>query len=600
MTGAAPEFLSLQRVVAGRYSLDRELGRGGMGVVFLARDVALDRPVAIKVLPPSLAADRATRDRFLREARTAAALSHPNVVPIHAVEEHGEVVFFVMAFVDGETLGSRVRGRGRLPPAEVMRVTQEVAWALAHAHTRGLIHRDVKPDNILLERDGGRALVTDFGIARDLDGTDTPASGAVRGTPQYMSPEQAAGGVLDARSDLYSLGVTVFFAATGKLPFEADTVAGYAAKHAGQQAPSLTQMAPKLPERFATAIDRCLAKDPEQRPVSAEWLAHEISAARGALATVPAPLERFGREAEIIGGDIVTYVGGVLASGLLFETLRAMEGDFFGILFGLEMVFVIVFAALGGARAAQLVGLSRQLLKSGYGHRALHAGLEVQDRRDRDSEPEHEEGSRRRAWATIGTGAAVTALGITAGVVLDNDVGVVLGLAAGIGAPMLTVRRLWSQLGAPRWWRKLLKGRLGRAVFRLGGIGLGRHDDLLPAAGERTEAILSDAAESLYAALPEAQRERLGDVPAVIAKLEADALALRERADDPAAAKRLATAVAALESLRLDLLRLHAGNVTVDELTRDLEAARRVGEDIDAEVAGADAARRLLEPERTG
>ena len=120
MTGAAPEFLSLQRVVAGRYSLDRELGRGGMGVVFLARDVALDRPVAIKVLPTSLAADRATRDRFLREARTAAALSHPNVVPIHAVEEHGEVVFFVMAFVDGETLGAHVRRRGRLPPAEVM------------------------------------------------------------------------------------------------------------------------------------------------------------------------------------------------------------------------------------------------------------------------------------------------------------------------------------------------------------------------------------------------------------------------------------------------------------------------------------------------
>jgi serine/threonine-protein kinase len=600
MTGAAPEFLSLQRVVAGRYSLDRELGRGGMGVVFLARDVALDRPVAIKVLPTSLAADRATRDRFLREARTAAALSHPNVVPIHAVEEHGEVVFFVMAFVDGETLGAHVRRRGRLPPAEVMRVTQEVAWALAHAHTRGLIHRDVKPDNILLEREGGRALVTDFGIARDLDGRDTPASGAVRGTPQYMSPEQAAGGVLDARSDLYSLGVTVFFGATGRLPFEADTVAGYVAKHAGQQAPPLAQLAPKLPGRFATAIDRCLAKDPEQRPASAEWLAHEISVAQGALATVPAPLERFGREAEIIGGDIVTYVGGVLASGLLFETLRAMEGDWFGILFSLEMVFVVVFAALGGARAAQLVGLSRQLLKNGYGHRALHAGLEVQDRRDSDNEPEHEEGSRHRAWATFGTGAAITALGITAGIVLDNDVGIVIGLAAGIGAPMMTVRRLWSQLGAPRWWRKLLKGRLGRAVFRLGGIGLGRRDDFLPAAGERTEAILSDAAESLYAALPEAQRERLGDVPALIAKLEADALALRERTADPAAAKRLATAVAALETLRLDLLRLHAGNVTVDELTRDLEAARRVGEDIDAEVAGADAVRRLVEPERTG
>ena len=164
----SPEFLALQQAVLGRYSLDRELGRGGMGIVFLARDVALDRPVAIKLLPPEMAASPRARERFLREARAAARLSHPHIVPVHAVEEHGALVLFVMAYVDGETLGARVRRAGALPAAEVMRVVQEVAWALAHAHAHGVVHRDVKPDNILLERESGRALVADFGIARAI------------------------------------------------------------------------------------------------------------------------------------------------------------------------------------------------------------------------------------------------------------------------------------------------------------------------------------------------------------------------------------------------------------------------------------------------
>lgn len=143
----SPEFLSLQRAVMGRYSLDRELGRGGMGVVFLARDVALDRLVAVKLLPAETAVDPDVRGRFVGEARTAAALSHPHIVPIHAVEETDAAVFFVMSYVDGETLGARVRRTGPLSAAETMRIVQEVAWALAHAHARGVVHRDVKPDN---------------------------------------------------------------------------------------------------------------------------------------------------------------------------------------------------------------------------------------------------------------------------------------------------------------------------------------------------------------------------------------------------------------------------------------------------------------------
>ncbi|MBL8985349.1 MAG: serine/threonine protein kinase, partial [Gemmatimonadetes bacterium] len=165
MTQPSNEFLALQTALAGEYSLDRELGRGGMGIVYLARDVQLDRDVAIKVLPSPVASSREARERFLREARTAAALSHPHIVPIHRVGEAGGFVFFVMSYVEGQTLGERLRTQGPLPPADAARVLREVAWALAYAHGRGVVHRDVKPDNILLEAGTGRALVTDFGIA---------------------------------------------------------------------------------------------------------------------------------------------------------------------------------------------------------------------------------------------------------------------------------------------------------------------------------------------------------------------------------------------------------------------------------------------------
>jgi serine/threonine-protein kinase len=585
----------LQSAVAGRYSLDRELGRGGMGIVFLARDVALDRPVAVKLLPPPLAEDTEVRQRFLREARTAAGLSHPHIVQIHAVEDDDDLVFFVMAFIDGETLGSRIRRAGPLPAGEVMRITQEVAWALEHAHQRGVVHRDIKPDNILLERESGRAMVTDFGIAQVVEAGDTPVSGAIRGTPQYMSPEQAIGGEVSAHSDLYSLGVTAFLAASGRLPFESNSVAGFLSKHAEAPAPSLATHAPKLPARFALLIDQCLQKDPTARPDSAEALAHAVGSARGAIVKVPAPLTRFQQESHIIGGDLASYAGGVLASVALFETLRAIEGDWFGILVGLEMVFITVFLGLGIARSTHLISHARDLLKTGYGHRALRAAMEVDERQAALDEAELSSG-RKGPWVSAGVGVGIAAIGVATGVVLESDIGVVLGMASAIGAPMITIRRLWSQIGAPKWWRKLLKGRLGKLAFRLGGIGLGARAESLPTAGERTEMALGDAADALFASLPKSQRERIGDVPAVVAKLEADALALRERLHEPGVAERFATAVAALETLRMDLLRLHAGSASLDELTQDLEAAQRVGEEIDAEVAGAREVREVLHP----
>src|SRR5688572_1848068 len=212
-------FLSFQSAVVGRYSLERELGRGGMGVVYLAREVRLDRLVAIKLLPPEYAANETLRDRFLREARTAARLSHPYIVPIHAVDEVGPFVFYVMSFVDGETVLDRVRRLGPMRPGDASRVMREVAWALAYAHAQGVVHRDIKPANIMLERGTERAMVMDFGIARLANASGETGVGEVLGTPEYMSPEQACGEAVDGRSDLYSLGIAGYFMLSGTLPF---------------------------------------------------------------------------------------------------------------------------------------------------------------------------------------------------------------------------------------------------------------------------------------------------------------------------------------------------------------------------------------------
>src|SRR5437867_12770130 len=232
-------FLDFQSALAGRYSLEREVGRGGMGVVYLAREVRLDRPVAIKLLPPSKTADPKLRERFLREARTAAKLSHPNVISIHAVEETGGFVFFAMAYVEGETLTERVRRRGPLPPSEAARILRGVAWALAYAHSQGLVHRDVKADNIMLETATGRALVADFGIAGLVRDAAALAGGEVIGTPEFMSPEQALGEPVDARSDLYALGVVGYFALSGALPFEGAQATEVLAKQATEPPPPL-------------------------------------------------------------------------------------------------------------------------------------------------------------------------------------------------------------------------------------------------------------------------------------------------------------------------------------------------------------------------
>jgi serine/threonine-protein kinase len=299
MTSSIPtEFLALQEALAGRYSIERELGRGGMGIVLLARDVALDRLVAIKLLPPDLAIDTKLRERFLREARTAAGLSHPNIVPIHTVEEYGDLVFFVMGYVDGETLRQRVERHGPLTPRFAMKLLQEVAWAIGYAHQRGIVHRDIKPDNIMIEQATERALVTDFGIAQVGPQTDDEP-GTVIGTARYMSPEQACGDSVDGRTDLYALGATFFYALTGRAPFEARNLPALLAQHVSEPAPGVRAFRPEVPDRLATVIDTCLAKAPEDRIQSGDEAARLIGEARGREFRAPPLVRNFVRNAEI-------------------------------------------------------------------------------------------------------------------------------------------------------------------------------------------------------------------------------------------------------------------------------------------------------------
>jgi predicted Ser/Thr protein kinase len=258
------------RVVAAigqQYEVEQEIGRGGMSVVFRARDRRLNRLVAIKVLPPELAYDPAIRTRFTREAQTAAQLSHAHIVPIYDVGDKDGVAHFVMALVTGGNLAELLAREPRQPIDEARRILREIADALAYAHTRGVIHRDIKPDNILLDAATGRVMVTDFGIARAIEaGTRLTVTGAAVGTPTYMSPEQAMGERdIDGRSDIYSLGVIGYQMLTGRVPFAAGNPMALLLKHVGERPRPVSELRPEVPKGLRDAIDRALLKEPEER-----------------------------------------------------------------------------------------------------------------------------------------------------------------------------------------------------------------------------------------------------------------------------------------------------------------------------------------------
>lgn len=614
MSHPTSEFLELQAALAGEYSLQRELGRGGMGIVYLARDVQLDRDVAIKVLPSHLARTAASRERFLREARTAAGLSHPNIVPIHRVGEAGGFVFFVMSYVEGETLGERLRTKGPLPPTDAARVLREVAWALAYAHGRGIVHRDVKPDNILLEAATGRALVTDFGIAHGGSSAapDTDP-GKIMGTAHFMSPEQAASESVDGRSDIYGLGVVGYLAVSGRLPFEAANVPALLVKQATESPASVMRVAPGLPPALGAAIDRALARDPEDRFVDGEAMAAALAPAPDTRPALPTTLRAWLSARNPL---LVPYMGwsglfGTLTLGNLVAWVTGNRPDGPG--------DIVLLAAITSLPLFPIIGFhlnqAYRQFKAGHTVADLRSALEVARRERAEHEALALEGGEPRSHrglrlATVGS---ATWLGVTFGLVMSGAIHENQISMAWILAPMGTTMLLGAisnalevQFIPPKireWWQTGIRDRLWNSragewlARRLGAPERSRV--VGPGAFRATEAALGVAASELFAALPKSYREQLGELPAMVEALEARAAEARAEIDliaslagssssdaevlearRAAASKHLADSVAALEGIRLDLLRLHAGANDLAPLTTLIDAARVLGEDL--------------------
>jgi serine/threonine protein kinase len=305
-----PDDAALVRAaLADEYDIHEELGRGGMAVVFRARERALDRDVAIKVLPRALTFDAALVERFQREARIAAALEHPNIVPIHRVGRAGDTIFFVMKHVKGGSLADRLRERHHLPAEEIHRILVEVGSALAYAAGRGVVHRDIKPENILFD-ETGRAMVTDFGIARSADATAMTRQGTSVGTPRYMSPEQARGKFLDGRSDIYSLGVVAYECLTGRAPFEGTDHYSLMYAHVSQPIPAPALDTSEERTVFGV-IEKMLRKDPSDRPQSGADLEALLE---GREPNTPAP-SRIGRRSRVPVWQLATAASLIVALG---------------------------------------------------------------------------------------------------------------------------------------------------------------------------------------------------------------------------------------------------------------------------------------------
>jgi serine/threonine protein kinase len=623
MTAFDPLFLAFQEAVAGQYALQRELGRGGMGVVYLAREIRLDRSVAIKLLPPELAALSKLRDRFVREARTAARLSHPYIVPIHAVDEVGGFVFYVMAYVDGETLAQRVSSRGPLPPAEATRVLREVAWALSYAHSQGVVHRDVKPANILLERGTGRAMVTDFGIARLTHASGETSVGELLGTPEYMSPEQASGQPVDARGDIYSLGIVAFYAVSGTLPFTGPTPQAVLAKQVTQQAPPVASVATATPRSLATAIDSCLNKDPTLRLPSGEALADALVPAIEQRAEVPVPIRSFldpRKMSTLLWYPLFTTIPAYM---FMFDIGRDIE-RIFGfrpgtlVLYGVGLLATSVVVPV-----ALLIKWLRPMLKLGYGTSDIASGLRANFDRKRE-EYLFEFGAapsrRERALTAVTIATATVNVASWLALYFGSMTPWLPGLIFTSGfiwpiTGMLSANTTRIRTGVGSWWAKRWDGAMGRWLTKLASIRLGART---AAADRPTEMAIAFSAEALFDELPKSLRQSLGDVPVVLRQLESQARAIRERihlldstiaeaqsmsARANARSKqealivdlsetrrqaegRLAEVVTALETTRLDLLRLRAGHGSADSITLNIIAARALGEDVDRLLSG--------------
>ena len=346
--------IALEAALGQQYEIVRQLGHGGMGAVYLARERALERFVAVKVLRPELAEAQEGRERFRREARIAAQLSHPGILPLHTFGEVGGVWYFVMGYVRGITLAERLRIERRLSSGEAQRMLAELADALDCAHRSGVIHRDIKPANILLDADTGRAMLADFGIAKVQDGDSLTATGMVVGTPSFMSPEQGIGARdVDARSDVYSLGAVGYAMLSGHEPFASTADDVLVVRRLTSNPPPLHAVAPDVPTDLAAIVMRCLARDPAQRWPSARAL-HDALAlldeeSSGSLPASVRELPAFGPYALLWGGLWLT-----LAASPFRSTADRALLVFIALLVPVGLMMHVWNVAGGGPSLAQL------------------------------------------------------------------------------------------------------------------------------------------------------------------------------------------------------------------------------------------------------
>jgi serine/threonine-protein kinase len=384
----------------------------------------------------------------------------------------------------------------------------------------------VKPDNIMIERDTGRAVVMDFGIALVTRGDDGPADPGIMGTARYMSPEQACGEPVDSRSDLYSLGATAFYALAGRAPFEAATTRALLARHVGEPAPPLLSAQPELPAKLAEVVDRCLAKEPSQRVQTGEEFAAALDAIRGKDLRAPPLVRSFVRNAQVTTMVLLTIA--VVGGGV--GTIGPQ-----GVSISLGPI------VLGGGFFVQLVAVARRLLREGYAFEDIRQALLAEAQAQSEEADLVEQGK----W-------------------------------------MRRVDSLWSRLWA---------GKVGRWFFRIAGWGVEPGVRRVLPSADATELVLGRAATEVYDSLPPQERLQLGDVRGVIQGLEQRAERLRERGE---AGPELTNTVAALENIRIELLRLRAGIATVDDLTKQLQRAAAIGEAVDHELEGRREVERLL------
>ncbi len=595
-------MVALQEALGGRYALERVLGQGGMGIVYLAWEWALERRVALKLLPPALADER--RERFLREAKIAARLTHDHIVPIYAVDQAGPYVYYTMQYVPGETLAQRILIEGPLPVGEVTRILHDVARAVAYAHQQGVIHRDLKPQNILIERETGRVYVADFGLARVMNEGLLPGGGGGRtfATWAYASPEQAAGLPTDHRSDIYSLGVVGYVMATGELPFTGKP-AEVLRQHISTPAPPLRVLNRHLDTTLTRAVARCLAKDSSERFQTADELARVLSLAPELRADLPKPLGEFVSRLKLearrsaVGGVFL----GIPALGVLG---RAAEAGQWGTAAG-------ALAFLGLLMASPVVGAlpaTRRLLRQGYTRAdILHAlNMDLDHQREQLASGW---GRARDATATVWRRIAVFAVslfslgavaagaggaGVPEGVVMGS---MLFGALTTVAAGGVLIWREWrrNQLEGYRWLR-FWQSPLGAWTVKLAGVGLGP----VPVEPELLEP--EAARPPLLAHPPGATSSELDDVRGVADRTEAcirrgraclaASSATREREgrtttpEELELEQTLERQLAVLEALLGKFLTVDAGTADPGSLTADLEAARAVCEAVEGLIEG--------------